>query len=156
MAERRRHTSGASVVGFPLDVPHLADTSAWSKARNHDALAALFDDAARGGLIATCDLVALELLRSARNHQRFERQNELLTNLPACPLGTAQFARAREMQASLAASGHHRGVKHSDLLIAAAGEAAGLPILHYDHDYDLIASVTKQPIRWLSARGSLP
>jgi predicted nucleic acid-binding protein len=60
------------------------------------------------------------------------------------------------VQAALAERGHHKGVKPADLLIAAAGEAAGLAILHYDHDYDIIASVTRQPVRWLSTRGSLP
>jgi len=43
-----------------------------------------------------------------------------------------------------------------NLLIAAAAEAAGLPILHYDHDYDLIAAVTTQALPWLADRGSLP
>jgi predicted nucleic acid-binding protein len=29
---------------------------------------------------------------------------------------------------------HHRAVKHPDLLIAAAAEAAGIAVLHYDED----------------------
>jgi hypothetical protein len=155
VAERQRRTS-VTVVSLPLDEVHLADTSAWSKARNNDKLTVSFDDAARRGLISTCELVALELLRSAQNRGRFEHQSDLLARLRACPIGAEQFERAREVQASLAARGHHRGVKPVDLLIAAAGEAAALPILHYDHDYDVIASVTGQPVRWLSAPGSLP
>lgn len=155
MPERRRR-SAVTVVSFPLDEVHLADTSAWSKARNNDELTVSFDDAARRGLISTCELVALELLRSARNRQRFERQSELLARMGTCAIGAEQFERARQVQASLAARGHHRGVKPADLLIAAAGEAAGLPILHYDHDYDIIASVTGQAVRWLSPPGSLP
>ena len=153
MAESRRPPPS---VGLPIDTAHLADTSAWSKARNDDALAAAFDDAAQRDLIATCDLVALELLRSARNQERFVRQTEIIGNLAECPLGTAELRRAREVQAALAADGHHRGVKPADLLIAAAAEAAGLPVLHYDHDFDLIAAATGQPARWLSTRGSLP
>jgi len=31
----------------------------------------------------------------------------------------------------------------------------GWTIVHYDQDYDLIASVTGQPARWVAARGSL-
>ena len=134
---------------------HLVDTSAWSKARNDDRLAVVFDDAVRGGLIVTCDLVALELLRSARNMERFTHQSSLLGELTSVPVGAEQFVRAREVQSMLADEGHHRGVRPADLLIAAAAEAASLPLLHYDHDYDLVASVTGQPTRWLAPRGSL-
>ena len=49
----------------------------------------------------------------------------------------------------------HRAVKHQDLLIAAAAEAAGLPVLHYDQDFERIAAVTGQPVEWLAPRGSL-
>jgi len=50
---------------------------------------------------------------------------------------------------------HHRRVKHFDLLIAAAAESARLTLLHYDADFDTIAAVTGQPIRWIAPRGSL-
>ena len=49
--------------------------------------------------------------------------------------------RAKEVQRLLAAT-HQRGRKVPDLLIAATAEAAKLTILHYDADFDLIASVT--------------
>lgn len=140
---------------MPLRDPHLADTSAWSKARNEPALSTVFDDAARRGLIVTCELVALEILRSAQNNDRLLRQTALLANLKNCPIGADELVRAREVQAALAANGHQRGVKPVDLVIAAAAEAAALPILHYDHDYDIIAEVTGQPVRWLAERGSL-
>lgn len=154
MAKRRPREPVTNAVGFPLHTAHLADTSAWSKAHNDQAMAASFDDAVRAGLIATCDLVALELLRSARNPPRFAHQAKLLHNLRDCPIGAAHVKRARKVQTALASAGNLRGVKPADLLIAAAAEAAALPVLHYDHDYDLITSVTNQPMRWLSARGS--
>jgi predicted nucleic acid-binding protein len=47
--------------------------------------------------------------------------------------------RAVNVQDALANKSQHRGAKIADLLIAAAAEAAGLVVLHYDHDYDLIA-----------------
>lgn len=43
-----------------------------------------------------------------------------------------------------------------DLLIAACAEAAGLTVLHYDADYDRIASLTNQPVQWVVPRGSVP
>jgi predicted nucleic acid-binding protein len=46
-------------------------------------------------------------------------------------------------------------VKHPDLLIAAAAEAAEIPVVHYDADYDRIARITGQPTRWLAPQGTL-
>jgi predicted nucleic acid-binding protein len=46
-------------------------------------------------------------------------------------------------------------VSHPDLLIAAAAEAAGLAVAHYDEDYERIAKITGQEVRWLARRGSL-
>jgi hypothetical protein len=34
-------------------------------------------------------------------------------------------------------------------------EAHGLALVHYDVDFDAIAGVTGQPMRWLAPRGSL-
>jgi len=48
-----------------LDRPHLADTTVWSKIQPHEALARWFNEEVRAGRILTCDVVALELLRSA-------------------------------------------------------------------------------------------
>jgi predicted nucleic acid-binding protein len=107
-------------------------------------------------MVATCDLVALELLRSAQNNDRFTRQATMLASLRRCETTAAEIRRARQVQAKLAAAGHQRGVKPTDLLIAAAAEAAGLPVLHYDHDYDLVAAVTGQQVCWIAEPGSLP
>jgi len=49
---------------------------------------------------------------------------------------------------------HHRRVQHADLLIAAAAEAAGVKLLHYDRDYEAIAAVTGQPMPWIAPKGS--
>jgi predicted nucleic acid-binding protein len=148
--------TGKAVATLPLVEPHLVDTSAWSKARNTQELARLFDDSVRRGMVATYDLVALELLRSAQNNDRFIRQSALLASLRQCQTTTAEIRRARQVQTDLAAAGHQRGVKPADLLIAAAAEAAGLPVLHYDHDYDLVAAVTGQRACWIAEPGSLP
>ena len=41
------------------------------------------------------------------------------------------------------------------LLIAAAAEAAGIGVRHYDEDYDRIAAIIGQQVRWLAPRGTL-
>lgn len=140
----------------PLVEPHLADTSVWSKARNQPALADWFNAEVRAGRIVTCGVVVLELLRSARNTVSFRAQSEMLDALERCPDDAQQFTRAREVQALLADNGRHRGIPPADLLIAASAEAGSVPVLHYDHDYDLIAEVTGQVVRWILPAGSLP
>ena len=75
--------------------------------------------------------------------------------LPEAPITTDVMRRALETARAMAASGLHRGAKLVDLVIAAAAEAAGLTVLHYDDDYDRIASVMRQPMEWVAPAGSL-
>ncbi len=53
------------------------------------------------------------------------------------------------------AADSQRGRKIPDLLVAAAAEQAGYTVLHYDADFDLIASVTGQPCQWVVPPGSV-
>ncbi len=142
----------------PLEARHLVDTTVWSKARTagRPDLAEWFNRAVQADLVATCDAVVLELLRSSRNTAAFTRHDQQLALLPKAPMDDTIFLRAREVQSALAKRGKHRGVPPVDLLIAACAEKAGLPLLHYDHDYDLIAGVTGQRCTWLLPAGSLP
>jgi predicted nucleic acid-binding protein len=137
----------------------LADTSTWvwSRRAEYPELRGDFDAAVVDGKVATCDMVRLELLYSARNPQEFVEIREELDALPDCPIGREQWERALSVYEQLSARGgaHQRSVKHPDLLIAAAAEAAGVTVLHYDEDYDRIAEITGQPARWLAPTGSL-
>lgn len=142
----------------PLSERHVVDSTVWSKVRTKTRpdLAEWFNMAVHADLVATCEPVVLELLRSARNSAAFASQADLLALLPTVPTGEPQFRRAREVQAALAETGRHRGVPPIDLLIAASAETAGLPVLHYDHDYEVIASVSRQRCAWLLPPGTLP
>ena len=40
-------------------------------------------------------------------------------------------------------------------MIAAAAEAAGVDVLHYDLHFERIQEVTRQPMRWLAPTGTL-
>jgi len=132
----------------------LADTSAWIWSRRPDdpARRARFDDLVVEGEIAICDMVKLELLKSARNATEFSKLLEQLDALPRVPIDAEQWQRALWVYGELAKhrGAHQRSVKHPDLLIAAAAEAAGVPVLHYDEDFDRIAGVTGQECEWLS------
>jgi predicted nucleic acid-binding protein len=75
---------------------------------------------------------------------------------PLVPMDQAVLDRAVAVQDVLAEQSQQRGAKLADLLIAAAAESAGLVILHYDHDFDLIAGVTGQPTEWIIPAGTIP
>ena len=136
----------------------LADTSAWVWTRAIGGnLRDQFDELLVDGEIAICDMVRLELLYSTRSAEEFAALRDDLAVLRECPIGRSEWARALEVYGALAEQGglHHRSVKHPDLLVAAAAESAGVAVVHYDEDFERIAAVTGQPVRWLAPRGSL-
>ena len=84
----------------------LADTSAWiwSRRRAYPQLRRAFDTALVDGELATCDMVRLELLHSARNADEFAEIREELAALPDCPIGKDQWNRALYVYGSSAAT----------------------------------------------------
>jgi predicted nucleic acid-binding protein len=71
--------------------------------------------------------------------------------MPVEYLTPASEARAMTVQALLAERGLHRAPSVPDLLIAANAELTGATMLHVDTDFDLIASVTGQPVESLES-----
>jgi predicted nucleic acid-binding protein len=116
-----------------------------------------FDAALVEGRIATCDVVRLELLHGTPSISDFRASRAELAHLPNCPISPQLWSRAIDVYEALAAEGRkrQRSIKHPTLLVAAAAEAADMPVLHYDEDFDRIAVITGQPMRWLASRGSL-
>lgn len=102
-----------------------------------------------------CDLVVLELARLAANEDRARGVAERLDAFESVPMPSSLWSRAREAQLLLAAGGGHRRVSPADLLLAAAAEAAGVPLIHYDRDYERVATVIDLQHRWMVADGSL-
>lgn len=133
----------------------LADTSAW--ARSGKPGFEWFAPALEDGLIAVCDQVAMELLWSARDATDFRATEAALLACPWFAVEPSDWQEARRVFGDLAARGplHHRQVKIPDLLIAAVAARNGLTIVHYDSDYEIIASVTGQSVRWAAPRGSV-
>jgi predicted nucleic acid-binding protein len=108
------------------------------------------------GEAATCAIVELEVLFSARTFRDYSdirRRRSLAYH--RVPLTEGTFQRALDVQADLARTGHHR-LPIPDLVISAAAELASLVVLHYDGDFETIASVTGQPMEWVVERGSVP
>lgn len=108
------------------------------------------------GEVATCGVVELEVLYSARSEPDFtSTRARRAIAYPRVPMVEADFLRAEEVMALLASRGQHRAAGLPDLLIAAAAERAGLIVLHYDADYDVIAAATGQPVEWVVPKGSV-
>jgi predicted nucleic acid-binding protein len=100
------------------------------------------------GVVATCPVVELEFLYSARSlADRLEKQRLLRTVFGWVPMTERAFERAEEVQQVLTEAGKHRSAGPVDLLIAATAEQERLTILCDDHDFETVASVTGQPVR---------
>ena len=133
---------------------YLIDKSALARMEDPRVQARLAPVIATGDA-ATCAIIELEVLYSARNrdeHARTRARRQLAYR--HIELTGATFERAIEVQGLLAARGRHR-LPIPDLIIAAAAEAADMTVLHYDADFDTIAAVTRQSMEWVAPRGSL-
>ncbi len=137
-------------------MPELLDSSVWAR-RRHPLLSAWFAGQLRANAIAICDQVRIELLHSARTLVEFRTLRAGLDVLPLAPINQAEWTRAVNVFESLASirPQWHRSVRVSDFIIAAAAEAAGMVLVHYDKDFDAIGAVTRQPMRWVAAQGTL-
>ena len=132
---------------------YLADKSALARMTDA-AVAERLAPLILGGQVATCAVIDLEVLYSARSLGDYE---EILVErgaLPTLPLTETVASRAVDVQHLLARRGQHR-VPVPDLLIAATAEVNGVAVIHYDADYDRIARVTGQPAEWVVPRGSI-
>lgn len=134
----------------------LIDTSAASRAAHQPQIQTMIEKLADDGAAATCVTVDLEAGFSAQSAKAvpamLRTRAVLMTVLPI----TEEIAqRAREVQALLAGRGMHRAVGVIDLLTAATAELHGASVLHYDADFEHIASVTGQRHMWVVPRGSI-
>lgn len=109
------------------------------------------------GRAAVCDQVVMELLWTARDARDFAAMEAELAACPWLRIEPADWDTARRTFRRLGEDGplHHRRVPVADLLIAAVAARHDLPLVHYDADYDLIAAVTGQVVRWAVPRGTL-
>lgn len=134
---------------------YVADKSALARLK-HPAVAARIAPLLIGGDVATCGVVELEVLFSAKTHADLVATRARRAALPHLEMSQADFDRAIDVLEGLARSGHHRAAGIPDLLIAAVAERHGLTVLHYDKDFDLIVKVTKQKAEWVVPAGTVP
>ena len=134
----------------------LADTSALARVRQAP-VDAVISPLIEAGLIATCAVIELEVLRSTRSIAEYdERQADRAAAFEWLSIEDVDGRRAIDVQRELWAAGKMRSVPLPDLLIAAVAERHRVTLLHYDGDYDAIAEVTGQRVEWVVPRGSVP
>jgi predicted nucleic acid-binding protein len=138
-----------------VTVRYLADKSALARLP-HPAVAAWLEPRILDGEVARCSIVDLELLYSAQTHKDLVSiRDDRVAGFPLVETTQPDFDRSVEVMAMLAKTGHHRAVSIPDLIIAAVAERAGLVVVHYDRDFDHIARITRQPVRWVVPKGSV-
>jgi predicted nucleic acid-binding protein len=134
---------------------YLADKSALTRSDTRPAVREVIEPLLLAGRIATCGIIDLELLYSAPSPATYHELADALRAMPRVPVTDTAVHRALEVQSQLADRSQHRSVPLPDLLIAACAEAAGLTVLHYDADYERIATLTGQPVQWVVPRGTV-
>jgi predicted nucleic acid-binding protein len=123
--------------------------------RRFPELAEWFNTEVRSGRVLVCDQIMLELTRLAPNETRARGLAGRLSAFDAVMTPQDVWSRAREVQLAMTGSANHRRVPPADLMIAATAERAGVPLVHYDQDYERIAAVTRQPHLWFVPLGAL-
>ncbi len=136
-----------------LSARYLADKSALARFPV-PAVEARLRPLLEGGELATCAIVDLEVLYSSRNLRDYEAILEERRSLDAAPVTPEVMSTAIDLQHELARRGQHR-VAIPDLIISAAARLAGLVVLHYDADFERIASAGGAPHEWVVPQGSM-
>lgn len=133
---------------------YVADKS--TLARSHrPAVAAVLSPLYVTDAIATCAVVDLEVLFSARSPADYERLRSDQRAVRRLPVTEEVCERALDVQRTLSRTSRHRGASIPDLVIAACAEVHGATLLHYDADFELIAGVTGQAAQWVVPRGTV-
>jgi len=135
----------------------LFDTSALILAARVPAIGDILADAVTADELAITEPILLEYLNGARNQAEYERFSSGFGAARLFPATANDWTRALEVHGALARirAGHQRSVRIQDLVIGAVAERNGVPVLHYDEDFDRIAAITGQPTRWVAPRGSI-
>ena len=132
----------------------IADTSVWAHQRELPEFGLRFI----AGLVGVTDMIVMELLYSARDAADYA---QIEADLGGCSLYRVEpqdWDEGKRVWRELLRRGGgplHRQVGHQDLLAAAVAARHGLTVVHYNADFNLIASVTGQAVRWAAPQGSL-
>lgn len=135
---------------------YLVDNSALNRLERHESVRGRLQPLIDRGLVGVCQIIVLEGCAAAtsakqyRSLQTYYAQFEMIDTRPEA------LDRALEVQAALAERSLHMNVPLPDLIMAATAERTGVTLIHYDSDFDKIASVSRLTAEWVVERGSVP
>ena len=135
----------------------MLDTTVLILRERREPVRAWFATQINADNVAVCDAVILEYLMGARSGEHYDQLASAFNGLHRIETTPIDWERARSVQRFFAfqTGGGQRAVQIPDLLIAATAERVGMPVAHYDEDYDRIAAFTGQETFWVAPRGTL-
>lgn len=136
-------------------VPLVADTSAWAR-RHHPAIVERWRATVAVDLLASCPVVALELLTVMRSGGEYDDFDRALRALRQAPVTATVCAAALSASRPLVLDSSVRRIPAADHLIAAAAAERSFDVLHYDSDYDTLAEHLGFESVWIAPSGSIP
>jgi hypothetical protein len=120
----------------------LIDTSAWVEfLRDTGSPVCERVDVLLDAEIATCDPIRMEVLAGARDDRHLDHLRRLLARATVLPTETVDFEGAAALYRTCRRSGETVR-KLMDCLIASVAIRAGVPLLHADADFDVVARHT--------------
>lgn len=137
----------------------LIDNTAWARLSSTRLETTRAEEIAEwmGDLqLATCLPSLLEAGYSARSGRERSAMMADLSRLPRVKVDEEVESAALQAQREHADIGHHR-LAPTDVVIAACAHIAGMGVLHYDGDYDLLLEHTSLRFRseWIAPPGEL-
>ena len=120
----------------------LIDTSAWVEfLRDTGSPVCQRVDDLLAAEIATCDVIRMEVLAGARDERHLQQLRRLLARASSLPTEPVDYEVAAALYRTCRQRGHTVR-KLTDCLIAAVAIRGGVPILHMDADFDILAQHT--------------
>ena len=120
----------------------LIDTSAWVEFfRDTGSVTCNRVEALLGGEIAICDAVRMEVFAGARDERHLQNLRRLLARAVLIPTFTADYDDAASLYRHCRREGETVR-KLIDCLIGSVAIRAGVPILHNDADFNVLARHT--------------
>jgi len=140
-------------VSLPADRVFLFDTSLWARTK-HPLIAPDWEKALLNDQLVVSQVVAFEVLYTARNQAHFENLENYLDALRQVLLTRGIIRDAKRALHDLAATGDHR-LPFQDALIAATAAHHSIGVLHYDGHFDTLSKVLGFENRWAAEPNSL-
>ncbi len=121
----------------------LIDTSAWIEfLRDTGSPVCTHVDTVLAGDVAVCDPIRMEVLAGARSDEHLRDLRGLLARASLIPTEPTDYDDAAALYRTCRRSGDTVR-KLIDCLIAAVAIKAGTPVLHADHDFDVLGRHTQ-------------